>query len=353
MRIGIIGCGSISGIYFENLAALEGVEVAACADLDLQRAREVAERYGVRAERVEAMMADPEIEMVLNLTVPRAHYEVNKSVLLAGKHVYCEKPLAIRVEDAQELLELAAEKGLRIGGAPDTFLGAALQTCRGLIDAGAIGRPIGGNAFMLCHGHESWHPSPQFYYALGGGPLFDMGPYYLTALVSLMGPVATVTGMTQTTFPTRTITSKPRGGEVIQVETPTHLVGVLAFASGALVQITTSFDVWASELPHIEIYGTEGTLSVPDPNAFGGPVRIRRAGSEAWEDVPHTHEHAENSRGLGVWDMACSIAEGRPHRASGELAAHVVELINAVHTSSREGRHVAIVSRTDRPEPFG
>lgn len=352
MRIGVIGCGSISGIYFENLAKLDGVEVVACADLDLLRAGEVANRYGVATVPVESMLADPDVDAVLNLTVPHAHHEVNVRVLSAGKHVYCEKPLAIATKDARALLELAAENDLRVGCAPDTFLGAALQTCRELVDAGAIGRPIGGNAFMLCHGHESWHPAPQFYYEWGGGPMFDMGPYYLTALVSLMGPVKSVAGMTQTTFAQRTITSQPRKGDVIEVETPTHIVAALAFEAGAIVQITTSFDVWTSELPHIEIYGTEGTLSVPDPNGFGGPVRVRKAGSDAWEDVPHTHGHAENSRGLGLWDMAHAIREGRPHRANGELAAHIVELINAVHLSSREARHVAVDSRPERPEPL-
>ena len=236
MRIGIIGCGSISGIYFENLAAFDGVEVVACADLDLRRAAEVAERHGVPTVQVEAMLADPNVDAILNLTVPRAHHEVNFRALTAGKHVFCEKPLAIRTEDARILLEAAKERNLRVGGAPDTFLGAALQTCRGLIDAGAIGRPIGGNAFMLCHGHESWHPAPQFYYERGGGPMFDMGPYYLTALVSLMGPVCAVTGMAQTTFAQRTISSQPRRGEVIEVETPTHLVATLAFEAGAVVQ---------------------------------------------------------------------------------------------------------------------
>lgn len=352
MRIGIIGCGAISGIYFENLSSFEGVSVRGCADLDLLRANDTAERHGVRTMRVEEMLASPEIDMVLNLTVPRAHHEVSLRALKAGKHVYSEKPMAIRRDHAEELFALAEEKGLRVGCAPDTFLGASHQTCRKLMDDGAIGKPVGANMFMLCPGHESWHPAPQFYYESGGGPLFDMGPYYLTVLVSLLGSVASVVGMTQTTHAQRTITSRPRHGEVIEVETPTHIVNVLGLAGGGLAHLTTSFDVCASELPHIEIYGTEGTLSVPDPNGFGGTVRIRRAGDQEWSEVAHTHPYPDNSRGLGAWDMAQAIAEDRPHRANAEIAMHVVDVINAVHESAREGRRVEIASRPARPDPL-
>lgn len=351
-RIGVIGCGAISGIYFQNLAKLDDVEVVACADLDLQRCAEVGPKYGVPAAKVEEILIDPSIDLILNLTVPKAHHEVSLLALRAGKHVYSEKPLSIAVEHGRELLDEASKRGLRVGCAPDTFLGSALQTCRKVLDDGMIGTPIGANGFMLCHGHESWHPSPQFYYEWGGGPLFDMGPYYLTALVSLLGPATAVVGMTQTTFETRTITSRPRRGETIVVETPTHVVSAIQFEVGAIAQLTTSFDVWASELPHLEIYGTEGSLSVPDPNGFGGEVRVRKAGEDAWVEVPHVAGWADNGRGLGVWDMARGIEEERPHRASGELAFHIVEIINAAHRSQAEGRRIPLETRPERPAPF-
>ncbi|MCB8933716.1 MAG: Gfo/Idh/MocA family oxidoreductase [Fimbriimonadaceae bacterium] len=351
-RIGIIGCGAISGIYFENLAKLDGVEVVACADLDLQRCSEVGVRYGVPSAKVEEILADPSVDMILNLTVPKAHHEVSLLALRSGKHVYSEKPLAIELHEGRELLEQAAERGLRIGCAPDTFLGAALQTCRKILDDGMIGDPIGANGFMLCHGHESWHPSPQFYYEFGGGPLYDMGPYYLTALVSLLGPASQVVGMAQTTFPTRTITSRPRNGEVIEVETPTHLVSTIRFDAGAVAQLTTSFDVWATELPCLEVYGTKGSLSVPDPNGFGGSVRVRREGETEWSEVPLVPGCAENGRGLGAWDMAQAIEEDRPHRASGEMAFHVLEIIAGTHRSEKEGRRVELTTRPERPAPL-
>lgn len=351
-RIGIVGCGAISGIYFQNLAKLEGVEVVACADLDLRRCGEVGDRHGVPSAKVEEILSDPSIDLVVNLTVPKAHHEVSLLALRSGKHVYSEKPLAIDLQHGRELLEEASARGLRIGCAPDTFLGAALQTCRKIIDDGTIGRPLAANGFMLCHGHESWHPSPQFYYECGGGPLYDMGPYYLTALVSLLGPATQVVGMAQTSFETRTITSRPRSGEVIDVETPTHLVSVARFEVGAIAQLTTSFDVWASELPCLEIYGTEGSLSIPDPNGFGGSVRVRGSKDREWSEAPLVAGCAENGRGLGVWDMARAIEEGRPHRASGEMAFHVLEIIEGTHVSDREGRHVNLSTHPARPAPF-
>ena len=275
-----------------------------------------------------------------------------RSALAAGKHVYNEKPLAVTGEDGRALLSAADKAGLRIGGAPDTFLGAGLQTCRKLIDDGWIGQPVAATAFMTCHGHESWHPDPEFYYKPGGGPMLDMGPYYLTALVALMGPVKRVTGSTRIPFPERLITSRPKSGTKITVEVPTHVAGVLDFAGGAVATIITSFDVWAANLPRIEIYGTEGSLSVPDPNGFAGPVRLRRAGDEQWADVPLTHPYAENSRGIGVADMACALRSGRDHRASGELACHVLDVMHAFQDASEQGRHVHPESTCRRPAPL-
>ena len=352
-KIGIVGCGTISKVYFEFAKAFSGIEVAACADLLPDRARARAEEFGVpRACSVPDLLNDPDIQIVINLTIPKAHAEVGQAALEAGKSVYNEKPLAVRREDGLRMVETARARGLRVGCAPDTFMGGGIQTCRKLIDDGWIGQPVAAVAFMTGHGHESWHPDPDFYYQPGGGPMFDMGPYYLTALVVLMGPIRRVTGSARITFPERTITSQPKHGQKIQVNTPTHVAGVMDFAGGAVGTILTSFDVWAAQLPRVEIYGSEGSLSVPDPNGFGGPVRVRRAGAADWSEVPLTHGHAKQSRGLGVADMACALRSGRPHRASGEMACHVLDAMHAFHDASREGRHVELASACSRPAPL-
>lgn len=352
MRIGIVGCGNISGIYFENCAKYAGLTVVACADLDLDRARRSAETFGIpKATGPEDLLANPDVELVLNLTIPKAHGDVGLAALRAGKHVYNEKPLAATRGQVNEMVALAASGGLRIGGAPDTFLGGAHQTCRKLIDDGAIGEPVAAQAYMLSHGHETWHPSPEFFYQLGGGPMFDMGPYYVTALVNMIGGVKRVTGSVRASFPTRTITTQPKAGQTIQVEIPTHLVGVFDFGNGAIGEIATSFDVWHGRSEHITVYGREGSLAVPDPNGFGGEVLIRAANDPDWRRVPLTHGFRQNSRGVGVLDMATAIRTGRPHRASGELTAHVFEVMQAVIDSSDAGRHIAI-EPIERPAAF-
>ena len=353
-KVGIVGCGDISSTYLENCQQVfEILEVAACADIVPQRAAEQAEKFSVaKACSVEELLADDDIQIVVNLTTPNAHAPVALAALEAGKSVHNEKPLTITRADGQKLLDLAREKGLRVGCAPDTFLGAGLQTCRKLIDDGAIGEPVAATAFMTCHGHESWHPNPEFFYKPGGGPMFDMGPYYVTALVALMGPVMRVTGSARISFPQRLITSQPKHGTVIEVEVPTHVAGVMDFACGAVATIITSFDVWAANLPRIEIYGADGSLSVPDPNGFGGPVRIRRAGADEWSDVPHSHGYAEASRGIAVADMAYGLRSGRKHRCSGQLAYHVLDIMHAFHDASRAGRHVELESTCPQPAPL-
>jgi predicted dehydrogenase len=350
--IGIIGCGNISGIYLQNIRRFHDLRLEACADLDMARAEAKAAAYNARALTVEQLLSDPSVDIVLNLTIPKAHAEVAAATLQAGKHIYSEKPLSVSRDQAAGLIELARARHLRIGCAPDTFLGGGLQTCRKLIDDGWIGTPVAATAFMLCHGHESWHPDPAFYYQRGGGPMLDMGPYYLSALVSLLGPIRRVTGSTRITFPTRTITSQPRYGTTIDVEVPTHLAAILDFAQGAVATLVTSFDVWAANVPVIEIYGTAGTLGVPDPNEFCGPVRLRRAGAQDWADLPLSHGYLENSRGLGLADMAQAIRSGTPHRASGELAFHVLDVMESVGTASCEGRHVELASTCTRPAPL-
>lgn len=350
IKVGIIGCGNISDIYFSAGKTFEDIEIVACADMIMERAKAKAEMHQVpRACTVDELLADPEISIVLNLTIPIAHAEVAQKAVEAGKSAYNEKPLTITREDARKLLETARAKGVRVGGAPDTFLGGGHQTCRKLIDDGWIGEPIAATAFMTCHGHESWHPDPEFYYKVGGGPMFDMGPYYLTALVNMIGPVKRVTGSSRITFPERVITSQPKYGTVIKVDTPTHVAGNLEFANGAIGTIITSFDVWHANLPRIEVYGTEGSLSVPDPNGFGGPVRVMRQGASEWSEIPLSHIYAENSRGIGVADMAKGIKDSRDHRANERLTYHVLDIMHAIHDSAREGRHIEMASTCERP----
>ncbi len=350
VKMGIVGCGNISGIYLKNAQWLEAIELIAVADLIEDRARQAAEEYGVpTACTTDQLLADDRIDIVLNLTIPKAHYDVALSAVNAGKSVYNEKPLTITRDEGRKLLQVAGDKGVRVGCAPDTFLGAGIQTCRKLIDDGAIGEPVAATAFMACRGHESWHPDPEFYYKAGGGPMFDMGPYYLTALVALLGPMRRITGSTRVSFPERTITSKPKHGTTITVDVPTHVAGVIDFAAGAVGTIITSFDVCGHTLPRIEIYGSEGTLAVPDPNSFGGPVRIRRGRGGEWEDVELTHIYDENSRGLGVADLAVGLRTGRPHRASGQLAYHVLDAMHGVHDASDAGKHIELESTCDRP----
>lgn len=337
LRIGLVGCGNISGIYFKNLRGFRSTEVVACADLDVSRARAVGREWDVPGMSTAELLSREDVELVLNLTVPKAHAAVAVAALESGKHVYSEKPLALLRKDARAMLELATRRGLRVGCAPDTFLGAGWQTCREAIDRGDIGEPVAAQAFMLCHGHESWHPSPEFYYESGGGPMFDMGPYYLTALISLMGPIRRATGMARTTFPTRTITSKPKRGKQIAVETPTHVAGLIQFENGAIGELTTSFDVWPIELPSIVIHGSEGTMIAPDPNGFGGEIQIRGKGESEWRPIPIERPFAENSRGLGVLDVARAIAQNRPHRASGALAAHVLDAMQGFLEAAEDG----------------
>ena len=353
IKIGVIGCGTISSIYLTVCPTFDLLEVAACADVILERAEAQAAKYGVPVACSPAeLLADPEIAIVVDLTIPAAHGEVALAALAAGKSVYNEKPLALTRAEGQEILQRARAAGLRVGGAPDTFLGGGLQTCRKLIDDGWIGTPVAATAFMLSHGPENWHPDPEFLYQPGAGPLFDMGPYYLTALIALLGPVRRVTSSARIPTPERIIGSQPKRGQRITVNTPTHVAGVLDFAGGPVATLVTSFDVWSAEVPRIEIYGTAGSLSLPDPNTFGGPVRIRRAGAEEWSTVPIPFGYTQNSRGLGVADMAYAMQSGRPHRANGELTYHVLDIMHALLEASEAGRHVEIASTCARPAPL-
>jgi predicted dehydrogenase len=352
-NIGVIGCGQISSIYFEAQSKFDILQYVACSDIDMDRARSQAKKYHVpKVSTVDELLADPDIDIVLNLTIPNAHASIAVKALRAGKSTYSEKPLAINRKQGKEILDHAQTGGLHVGCAPDTFLGGGIQTCIKLINDGAIGVPIGATAFMMSHGPESWHANPEFFYHVGGGPMFDMGPYYLTALIAMLGPVRRVSGLTSISFPERTITSQPKYGTRITVETPTHIAGLLDFASGAVGTIVTSFDVWSHKTPRIEIYGTTGTLSIPDPNTFGGPVSLYCSETQTWTDVPLTHAWSENSRGIGLADMAHAMHTGRMHRASGALAYHVLDIMEALHDSSREGKHIELTSTCDRPAPL-
>ncbi len=354
VKIGIIGTGSIFGAYIRGCRIFEILDIAACADIDALKAEEKGEEFEVcRVCSVEEVLTDPEIQIVVNLTVPTAHAEVSLAAINAGKHVYSEKPLAVTRRDGQKVLAAAQEKGVRVGCAPDIFLGGHQQTCRKLIDDGWIGEPVAAAAFLPGHGHgpESWHPNPDFFYQVGAGPIFDMAPYYLTALVNLLGPVKRVTSLARISFPERIATSELHRGRRIAVEVPTHVSGALDFVSGPVATTILSFDMWAAKLPHLEIYGSEGTLSATDPSLFGGSVWIRRAGADEWSEMPLTHS-TEVGRGIGVADMAYAIASGRPHRASGELAYHVLDVMRALEESSESGRHIEIASRCQRPAPL-
>ena len=350
MNIGIVGCGNVSDVYLQNLKRFDAVSVRACADVDAERARAKAEHHAIaRACTMDELVTDPEIQLVVNLTPPKTHFDIALKALEAGKHVYNEKPLALTRDEGRRLMDLAASKGLRVGGAPDTFMGSSLQTCRKVIDSGVIGVPVAASAFMLCHGHESWHPNPGFFYEAGGGPLFDMGPYYLTALVSLIGPIRRVAGSASSAFPERTVGTGEKQGQKIAVQTPTHIGALLEFAEGQAGTLTMSFDVWHHQLPCIEVYCTDGTLSVPDPNMFDGEVRVRASNGKTWRKIGSTHGYAENSRGLGVADMARAIDTGRPHRASGEMTFHVLDVMQSILEAAREGWHVDVASRCARP----
>lgn len=352
VKVGVIGVGKIFPAYVQGCRAFPILELDAVADVDVARAQQQAAEHDVpRSLSVDALLADPDIQIVVNLTVPKVHAAVSLAAIAAGKHVYSEKPLAIARAEGQQILQAAAARGVRVGCAPDTFLGGGQQTCRKLIDDGWIGEPVAAVAFMTGHGPESWHPNPDFFYQIGGGPLLDMGPYYLTSLVNLLGPVRRVAGSARASFSQRIATSREHFGRRLPVEVPTHVAALLDFAAGPVATLITSFDVWSANLPRIEIYGSEGSLSVPDPNIFGGVVQVRRADAAEWSETPLLFD-AHVGRGIGVADLAQAIRSGRPARASGELAYHVLDAMQAVEESSAEGRHVLLESTCARPAPL-
>lgn len=353
VNIGVVGCGQISEAYFNAAKTFELINVVSCADLKHAVAQAKAEEYGIKAVSVAELMANPEIDIVLNLTIPKAHYEIAMQALANGKHTYSEKPFALTYAEGKKIMEVANAKGLKVGCAPDTFLGGGQQTCRKLIDDGWIGRPTSGTAIVMNYGPERYyHAAPKFFYEQGGGPMFDLGPYYVTALVNLLGPAKRVAAITTKAFETRYAGLQAHvPGEEIPVEVPTTLSGVIEFHNGAIINMVTSFDVWQQKHSPIEIYGTKGSLSVPDPNTFCGPVQLAAGGrkSVAWSDCPIAHIYTDNMRSIGIADMACALTSGRDYRCSGELACHVLEIMESFEKSSSRGQHIELESTCKRP----
>jgi len=385
IKAAMIGVGAISGIYLKNLTEVfKEVELAGVCDLIPGRAEKGVAFVKEQQEKgipcktpkiygnMQEAFKDPNVDIILNLTRPYEHYEVTKQALLHGKHVYAEKPIAVDMEEATELVKLAKEKGLLMGGAPDTFLGAGIQTTRRLIDSGMIGDVIGADCAMICHGHETWHPDPEFYYKRGGGPMMDMGPYYVTALCNLLGEAKGVMGMTKKSFESRLITSQPHFGENVKVDVDTHLTGCIEFTSGAIAQIITTFDVYYTGQARFEVYGTEGTIVVPDPNTFGGPVLLLRREEAVrgprvdpalikaeditlyhnYRQLPLMFGYRDNSRGLGLADMCKAIETKRNHRANSEQQIHVLEILTAFSKSSQQGKFIELKTKYSRGEPM-
>lgn len=351
LNVGLIGAGNISGQYLQTLNRLADLNLVAVADLDLDRARQVAEAGGAVGMRVDELLASPDVEAVINLTIPRAHAETSLAAIAAGKGVYVEKPFAATVAEGQRMLAAAETAGVVMGSAPDTVLGTGVQTARAALDAGDIGTPMSAVATMVTAGHESWHPNPDFYYQPGGGPLLDMGPYYVTSLVTLLGPVASVIGAASALRAEREIGSGPRAGEKLPVSTPSHITGALIHESGAISTLVMSFDGTASQAPPIEVHGTDGSMAVPDPNHFAGEVQIARDRGR-WQSLQTAGGYVEAARGYGLADLLWSGAfDGDPARgrAQGRLGLHVLEVMAGVLTAAETGASVAISSRADRP----
>lgn len=349
--VAVVGAGVISDAYLKNLTSFPDVNVVGIADIDVPRAQAAAEKYNVPTSGdVDTVLANPDVELVVNLTIPAAHVAVATAALNAGKHIYGEKPLTLEREAGVSLLKHAASAGLKIGNAPDTFLGAGLQSTQRLIASGAIGEPLSALTAMQTPGPESWHPSPEFLFQYGAGPLWDIGPYYITSLVQLFGPVNRVAAASRKGRAERVIGSGPKAGTAFAVEVPTHTTALIEFEGGQVSTTVLSFDSPLSRHGFVEITGSEATLRAPDPNNFDGVLRVRKAGADDWEELPSTGTTL--GRGLGVLEMARALRNGVPHRASGELAFHVVDAMSAIGESGERGEFVTVNSTCTAPEPL-
>ncbi|MFK0163134.1 Gfo/Idh/MocA family protein [Rhizobium sp. NPDC090279] len=364
LGVGIIGCGNISTTYFSLSPLFKGLKVLACADINMDAARLRAEEYKVKAQTIDELLANDELDVIVNLTIPDAHFPVSKRILEAGKHVYSEKPLVLTLEQGEELRRIAKEKGLAVGCAPDTFLGGAHQLARKFIDEGGIGRITSGSCHVMSPGMEMWHPNPDFFFLPGGGPILDLGPYYVANLINLIGPVKRVGAMTSMASPTRTITSQPRNGETIPVKTPTTIQALLEFVSGARITLTASWDVWSHRHANMELYGTEGSLYVPDPNFFGGTVEAsgRDKDIKPLENWAHPFGIANqespsgaraNYRTAGLADMAASLIDGRDARCSLDRTLHGVDVMTSILKSGEEGRFIDLTTTCTQPAALG
>lgn len=353
VRIGIIGCGTISGVYCKNIRQFPFLELVGCADAVPERASARAAEFEIpRVYSTSELLDDPDIELVVNLTIPEAHAEISLAAVERGKSVYSEKPLATRREAGRQLLRAAQARGVLLGCAPDTFLGAGLQTCRKLLDDGWIGEPVAAHAALQSHGPEHWHPDPFFIYQPGAGPLLDMGPYYLTSLITLLGPIQRIAGFTRKTFAQRLVSSPRASYRTIEVNTPTYVAGLLEFAGGVPATFIASFDIWGSAQPPLEVHGTLGSLRLPDPNTFGGPIWLQRAGEREWSQIPLAYHHPVNDRSLGVADLALALRQGRQQRADGAMAYHVLDVMQSFAESFQQGRYLEVDSTCGRPTPL-
>ncbi|MDP3897344.1 MAG: Gfo/Idh/MocA family oxidoreductase [Mesorhizobium sp.] len=364
LGVGVVGCGNISAAYFRLAPLFKGIEMRACADINMESAKARASEFGLRAETVDGLLASPDIDIVVNLTIPAAHYDISKAALDAGKHVYSEKPFVLSAKDGLDLKKRAAKKNLRVGSAPDTFMGGAHQLARHLIDSGKVGKITSGTCHVMNHGMEHWHPNPDFFYVAGGGPVLDLGPYYISNLVQLIGPVKRVAALAATPQKQRTISNGPRNGKTVPVTTPTTLLALLEFESGAAITFNASWDVWQHGHKPMELYGEQGTLHVPDPNFFGGEVRYTKGNAEAkalpkWPhpfSVPnqqHSQGMMANYRTAGLADMAMGILAGRPHRCSLDFALHAVDVMTAILKSGETSKFVDMQTTCERPAALG
>lgn len=356
--VGVVGVGNILGRYLSGMSRFPELWVVGCASRSRERAQAVAKDHGIAAfGSVSELLGSSEVDVVLNITPPRAHASVTRDALSAGKHVYVEKPITAELAEAHPLISQARSAGLLLGSAPDTFLGSAGQTARRAIDEGLIGEPIGVAAFITSGKVETWHPDPTFLFQPGGGPALDMGPYYLTWMVNCLGAIRSVSGRSRIGSPVLAVTSPDRRVDSIQVTTPTHVSSVLEFESGVVGTFMASFDVWDHHLPRIEIYGTDATMSLPDPNTFDGDVAVKERGADDWRVLPpvippfaQPGSMDQYRRGPGVADLVGAL-NGAPQRASAELACHVLEAIASIEQSSQTSTVITLASRVERPAP--
>ncbi|MEP2783458.1 MAG: Gfo/Idh/MocA family oxidoreductase [Pseudoruegeria sp.] len=359
LGVGILGCGNISAAYLRLAPLFKGIEIRAVADINPEAASARAAEFGIRAETVDGLMAADDVDIIVNLTIPNAHFDTSMAALNADKHVYSEKPFVLSLEEGSKIAALSAEKGLRVGSAPDTFLGGVHQHARHLIDSGTVGEITSGTAHVMSHGLEHWHPNPDFFFQPGAGPVLDIGPYYITNLIQLIGPIARVSAVTRTPRTKRLISSQPRAGEYVEVTTPTTIHALLEFQSGAVVTLGTSWDVFSNRHGNMELYGSEGTMYVPDPNFFGGdleitaqtePVELPGGWDHPFSVINDTDENRANYRAAGLADMAIAIQEGRPHRCNQEVALHAVDVMTSILRAGETGQAQDIRTSCERPE---